>query len=256
MDRRPGAPAPGGLRIPDRAGAAPGCPEPAILLASEPVQPDPLRRWIRLKRGETMKGMKLLCPILLALFLVTPALAEKPNLRHGFYMSLTPGVVSGSLTEIPAEDLPGDEPLTVNDQVDYLGLTLAMKLGFTRHIGLQLLGRASFDQESSDIDADEQFQQVACSGVYMMRSMKRIRPHVRLGFAWSRIRKRIPTVISVADTQIIPMVGAGLEWGSRKTAFFAEIDYAAGDYFQDTIIADDKTFINLSLGAVFKFYKD
>jgi hypothetical protein len=203
-----------------------------------------------------MKGMKLLCPILLALFLVTPALAEKPNLRHGFYMSLTPGTVSGDLTEIPAEDLPGDESVTVDDQIDHLGLTLAMKIGFTRRVGLQILGRASYDQESSAINQENQFQQVGFSGVYMMRSMKRIRPHVRLGFAWSRVRAEIPGVIKVADDQFIPMAGAGLEWGSRKAAFFAEIDYAAGEYFQDTIIADDKTFINLSLGAVFKFYKD
>jgi hypothetical protein len=208
-----------------------------------------------------MKGMKLLCPILLALFLVTPALAEKPNLRHGFYMSLTPGQVSGNLAEIPAEDLPwydpnNPEPLALNDQVDLLGLTLAVKLGFTRSLGLQLLGRASFDQESSKIGEDEQVQQIGASAVYMFRSMKRIRPHARVGFAWSRVRKRIPTVISVADQQIIPMVGAGLEWGSRKTAFFAEVDYSAGEFFQGTIIADDKTFINLSLGVVFKFYKD
>lgn len=187
-----------------------------------------------------MKGMKLLCPILLALFLVTPALAEKPNLRHGFYMSLTPGQVAGD----------------ASDDVDFLGLTLAVKAGFTRHWGLQLLGRVSFDTESSPIDEEDQFQQIGASAVYMMRPMKRIRPHVRLGFAWSRLRAEIPKVITIADDQFVPMAGAGLEWGSRKTAFFAEVDYSAGEYFQDTIIADDKTLINLSLGVVFKFYKD
>ena len=187
-----------------------------------------------------MKGMKLLCPILLALFLVTPALAEKANLRHGFYMSLTPGRVTG--------DASGD--------VDFLGLTLAVKLGFTRHWGLQLLGRASFDMESSPIDEEDQYQQIGASAVYMFRPMKELRPHVRLGAAWSRLRAEIPSVITIADDQFVPMVGAGLEWGSRKTAFFGEIDYSTGEYFQDTIIADDKGIFNVSLGVVFKFYKD
>jgi hypothetical protein len=187
-----------------------------------------------------MKGMKLLCPLLLAVFLATPALAEKPNLRHGFSMSLSPGRVQG--------DTSGD--------VDFMGLALALKAGFTRHWGLQLLGRASVDTQSSSIDEESEFQQIAVSAVYMLRPMKEFRPHIRLGGAWSRIKTDIPGVINTADTEILPMAGGGFEWGSRKTAFFAEVDYVTGEYFQDTSFADDKTIVNVSLGVIFKFYKD
>ena len=131
------------------------------------------------------------------------------------------------------------------DEIDFDGFSVFGKLGFTNHWGLLFSYR---DMDSTESSIDDKYTQFGVHGVYLWRPARKVRPHVKFGAVRTDFEANLVGVGTLTDDGVNFSVGGGLEAGTQRYAFYADLDYTEMDF-----ILIDLKIPNLTLGVMFKF---
>ena len=103
------------------------------------------------------------------------------------------------------------------------------------------------DDENLLLGEEDEYTEIGVHGAYMWRPDNKVRPHVKFGFVQTDLEISVPG-FSIDDDGTGFSVGGGLEAGSEKVAFFADLDVSTVELFDV-----DFDFVSVTLGAIFKF---
>ena len=132
--------------------------------------------------------------------------------------------------------------------IDFTGVALFGKIGFTPSWGLLITYRDMEDDENLLFGEQDSYTQLAAQVVYMWLPRQVFRPHVKFGLARTEFEAEVPGFPTLSDDDVAPAFGGGFEVGSPTVAFFFDYDFTFVDIFDD-----DFDVGNLNLGIIVKF---
>jgi hypothetical protein len=193
-----------------------------------------------------MKSSGLTLIVILVALSVTSAVAqsEEPTQQKGTFA--VGGGFSGSTTET---DVPRDG----SERFVSHGWGLVFRAGLSKRWGIALSYRDTEDRENYSSGEAIETQLVGGHAYFTWLETKHSHWYAKAGLTWADFRSSIPGGGSNSDAALGPSIGLGVDWGTRRVAFFFDWDVTLVDV--ELIPGREESFITGAtiIGVITKF---
>jgi len=141
---------------------------------------------------------------------------------------------------------------------DFSGLIVFGKAELTRRWGV-LLSWRKLEESGGDAHGDleifgenDSFQQLGAYATYRWRARRMLRPHVKVGLAYTEFEARTLGGPGESGNDVSLSFGGGLEWGHPAFSLFAELD-ATDVAIEAGGVSDHLNLGDLTIGFIHRF---